>query len=675
MFDILSQRGAFALTFNQDSHRPRIPSHQRRSHHPAPGERPKPTRMGALSQRPAWLSRSPRSVDFVFFDLETTGGNPSNSEVIEIAAIKQKDGREVGRFQSLINPRRHIPRPVREITGIDQSMVRDAPYIEDVIDDFLDFIGDSVLVSHGVLNDFSFVAHYARSLRSKELSNFYVCTHLIVSNFLPNVPVKSLSGVANYFGLPTGNAHRAMADAEMTKDVFWEINKVCEKNGFKSLEDLLKIQADNQTLSRLGPGLLSHHVDKAPSTPGLLYLFNSTREVTYLSATPNIRRSLMNVTELSDERDFNRLLVDVTDFKFERSAHFLAALQQEKKELNKLELSVDPRKFEGRADNILQVMIPEDLLEHWDENPAAIALQLPDRSHVVQAKGLLLDAAAEPDENEASASTDAISHRERNQYVYAHLETTKGSSHRIPIRKTKRLVNAVKNPKYKLTRAADSKKSCAHFGHLRAGFGLFFGPIDQPKLVRKRVDELLTLWPFHDKALPMSERIESFNHFVAVLTNRCEQEIERIVAQKNNIKNIFNPVARKRFSKVIELIKALRAEGYPLGDYGRPKTGLAVVTNTDTKELDVAVVVNGRIRQYLKLPIEDGDKLRSSRFFTRLMMPYHAEIYAPLQCIEFTDNICSDIELFSHWLSRRRGEGEWVDFETLEPLYNPHQSE
>ena len=151
------------------------------------------------SNRPSWLLKSPRQLQFVFFDLETTGGNPSNSEVIEIAAIKEQDGKEIGRFQTLVNPRRHIPRPVREITGIDQSMVRDAPVIEDVVDDLLAFLGDSVLVSHGVLNDFSFIAHYARALRAKELANFYVCTHLLVSNYLPNIPVKSLSGVANYF--------------------------------------------------------------------------------------------------------------------------------------------------------------------------------------------------------------------------------------------------------------------------------------------------------------------------------------------------------------------------------------------------------------------------------------------------------------------------------------------
>lgn len=662
------------MALNQGNSRARVPSHQRRAQtqHVTNGPTPK---SGGLLQRPAWLSRSPRNVDFIFFDLETTGGNPSNSEVIEIAAIKEKDGREIGRFQSLINPRRHIPRPVREITGIDQSMVRNAPHIEDVIDEFLEFIGDGVLVSHGVLNDFSFVAHYARSLRAKELTNFYVCTHLIVSNFLPNVPVKSLSGVANYFGLATGNAHRAMADAEMTRSVFWEINKVCEKNGFKSLEDLLKIQADNQTLSRLGPGLLSQHVERAPSTPGLLYLFNSSREVTYTSATPNIRRSLMNVTELCDERDFNRVLVDVTDFKFERSAHFLAALLQEKKELKKLELSVDPRKFEGRADNILQIMLPEDLLDYWQANPAAIPLQLPDRGNVVRNNGLLLGSGQEASAEDLDVNPEAISHLERNQYVYAHLTDLKHPQHKVPIRKTKRIINAVKNPKYKLSRTGETKRACAHFGHLQSGFGWHLGPVDQPKLIRRRVDELLTLWPFHDKAIALHERAEYFNHFFAVLTDNIDDEISRITRQKNNIKNIFNPIARKRFSRDVELLKALRTEGYSLPQHTLPKTGLAVISNTDTKELDVAVVVNNRIRQYLRLPVEDGDKLRSSRFFTRIMSPYHTEIEEKIRCTEFTDDVCADIELFTHWLSKRRGEGEWVDFETLEPLYNPHQAE
>jgi DNA polymerase III epsilon subunit family exonuclease len=512
-------------------------------------QQPKPSNKFpvAISQRPAWITKSPRQLEFVFFDLETTGGNPSNSEVIEIAAIKERDGKEIGRYQTLVNPRRHIPRPVREITGIDQSMVKDAPVIEDVIDDLLAFIGDGVLVSHGVLNDFSFIAHYARKIRAQELSNFYVCTHLLVSNFLPNIPVKSLSGVANYFSLPVGNAHRAMADAEMTKDVFWEIQKVCDRNGFKSFEDLLKIQADNQTLNRLGPGLLSHHVDKAPSTPGLLYLFNSSREVAYMSATSNIRKSLMNVTELSDERDFNRLLVDVTDFKFERTPHFLAALLQEKRDLKKLELSVDPRKFEGRGEDTVQILIPTDLLEYWEANPSALPFALPGAQHRVTGEGFLLGEGMDDNEtNGESTQKNRLTEQERNQYVYAHLANAGRDQLRVPIRKTRRLVNAVSNPKYKLSRFADSKRSAVHMGHLVSGTGWFFGPFEQPKLTRRKLEELLVIWPFHDVTLPVDQRAEMLTHFIQVLLGRFDNEIQRVARLKNSVKNIFNPIKRRQ---------------------------------------------------------------------------------------------------------------------------------
>lgn len=664
------------MAFEQDRFRQRSPNPQKRPHTNSPSDRPHGRLPTQLPQRPAWLGRSPRSVQFVFFDLETTGGNPSNSEVIEIAAIKERDGKEIGRFQSLVNPRRHIPRAVREITGIDQTMVKEAPVIEDIIDQLLDFIGDSVLVSHGVLNDFSFVAHYARSLRAKEIPNFYICTHLLVSNYLPNIPVKSLSGVANYFGLPVGNAHRAMADAEMTRDVFWSINKVCEKNGFKSVEDLLKIQADNQTLSRLGPGLLTHHVERAPSTPGLLYLFNSTREVIYMSATPNMRKSLMNVTELCEERDFNRLLVDVTDFKFERTAHFLEALLQEKRELKKLELSVDPRKFEGRAENTVQILIPEDLLLYWEKNPSALPFSLPDREEPVRQGGFLLPAAELSDEDErAVQEKKRLPEHERNQYVYAHVSNLTEENLKVPLRKTRHLIHAVKNPKYKLNRSAHTKKSCVHMGHLVAGTGWFFGPVEQPKLIKKKLDELITLWPFHEQSLPVEERMEYLSHFMSVLLGRFDAEIQRLVAQKNSLKNIFNPITRYKLAQKIELMRALQSENYCLPNDGLPKTGLAVLTNSNTKELDVAIVVHGRIRHQFRMPLSESDKLKSTRFFTRLMSPFHRDLSKSGECTEFNEDICNDIELFSHWLNKRKGEGEWVDFEILAPLYNPLVSE
>lgn len=386
----------------------------------------------------------------------------------------------------------------------------------------------------------------------------------------------------------------------------------------------------------------------------------------------------MNVTELSDERDFNRLLVDVTDFKYERTAHFLAALLQEKKELKKLELSVDPRKFEARADNTIQILLPEDLLTYWIENPSALPFSAPGRKHKVLEKGFLLGEGRDESADESdplASSRMGLPAEERNRYVYAHLENSGREALRVPIRKTRRLINAVKNPKYKVTRLADSKRSAVHMGHLVAGTGWFFGPVDQPKLTRKKLDELLVVWPFHDQSVPLETRADYLTHVVQVLHGKFDEEIVRIAKKKNAIKNIFNPLMRKQLNQTIELIKAFKSEGYDLPSTSRPKSGLAVLTNNDTKELDVAIVVRGRIRQQLRLPTEEADKLRSRRFFTRLMSPYHEELFSADDCIDFNEDVCNDLELFSHWFTKRRGEGEWVDFETLAPLYNPEASE
>ena len=81
---------------------------------------------------------------FVAFDFETTGLDPYGDKIIEIAAIRFKDGVIADRFVHLLNPERNIPPLITEITGISDSMVRAAPTEEMIIDDLLDFIGDDL---------------------------------------------------------------------------------------------------------------------------------------------------------------------------------------------------------------------------------------------------------------------------------------------------------------------------------------------------------------------------------------------------------------------------------------------------------------------------------------------------------------------------------------------------
>lgn len=77
--------------------------------------------------------------DFVAIDLETTGLSPYDNKIIELGAVRYRDGKPVDQYNTLINPGVHIPERITEITGIDDDMVSKAPYIDDELDRIMEF--------------------------------------------------------------------------------------------------------------------------------------------------------------------------------------------------------------------------------------------------------------------------------------------------------------------------------------------------------------------------------------------------------------------------------------------------------------------------------------------------------------------------------------------------------
>lgn len=643
---------------------------------PTTGRFPVQNKLVHSNNRPSWLSRSPREVEMVFFDVETTGGNPENSDVIEFAAVKYLNGQEIERIQILVNPMRPIPRMVRQITGIDNDMVRNSPTIHDVIDEIVAFIGNSVLVSHGVLNDYAFLANYAIQLRKIELKNYYICTHLLVSNFLAHIPGKSLTGVAEHFGLFNSDAHRALADAETTANIFWKIIDSLEHDGFSTLEDLLKIQGDHKTLSRLGAGLPSRDVERAPTTPGLFYLFNSNREITYVAATQNIKKSLTHLTQLGEDRDFNRLLVDISDFRFERNTHFLAALLNEKKELKKLSLPIDPRKLEGRANGFVQIFIPKDMLEYAAENPEISPFSIPAtginnltwKSSCASLDEKNIDDTLDISDEHGfeSGSTKQAQEIERNSYAYQNNDETDAG---IPIRNTRRIVKTVKSQKFVMKRRPESFETFS-VGTLKEGVGWCFGPFESAKAERKRLEELAEHWPFHDSTISMEIRFFYLQIFILALYGRLEDEISFFKRERNTVRSLLSPVTRTRLGRMIAELEMVKSKKFEFDIGKHVRSGLAVISNNDQKELDIAIVVKGRVRREVRLPGDDTVKLRSPRYFTRLFAEFDSEITQDTSPIHFGEETCGDIELFSYWHANKKGEGEWVDFADLSPLYD-----
>lgn len=613
-------------------------------------------------RRAQWLMKSPRQLDFVFYDLETTGGNPNTSGVTEIAAIKFSKGHEVSRFHTLVNPERHIPRIVQKITGINDDMVRDAPTMATIIQPLLEFIGDAILVSHGAMNDFAFLAHYAQKEAGIELPNFYLCTHLIVSHFLPNIPSKSLSGVANYFSVPFKETHRALADAEMTDQVFWKLCEVLEKSGIYSLFDILKIQADEATLRKLGPGLSEDTIEKVPTTPGVFYLFNSAGEISYVSAASNLRRSISLVTSFGEHREFNRLVVDAAGYKFERTSHFLSALLKEKRELRKLSLPIDPRKLEQRASNFIQIFIPEDMVEFAQSNPHISPFEVPE---IDLQKGTYGASDSEDDEDKEDAP-GTLTDDERNGYAYMSAET---STSLVPVRHARKSFVEFRSDKYRILRA-NSTNDTVSIGPLREGVGWCFGPFETPKAAKQAIEKIIEELPFTDESLPMTERFAYLHALILTLYGKADEQIQHLEKEKSSLRVLFSPKLRKHISTRLDDLQYVNQQ---LGKYQGLlplRSGLVLVTNNDFKELELVVLIRGQVRKETRISFEDSDKLKSARYFTRLFSAYDAEIQDDCNPLTFDEDICSDIELFTHWLQARRGEGEWVDFRDLEPLYD-----
>lgn len=99
-------------------------------------------------------------------------------------------------------------------------MLKNAPQIEDIFEDFLLFIGNSILVSHGASADVAFFSHYKEKLFRKPFTNYFLCTHLLAANFLPHLESKTLTGVAKHFNFENKYVHTALDDAITTEHIF-----------------------------------------------------------------------------------------------------------------------------------------------------------------------------------------------------------------------------------------------------------------------------------------------------------------------------------------------------------------------------------------------------------------------------------------------------------------------
>ncbi len=165
--------------------------------------------------------------DYVLFDLETTGLDTVNDQIVEISALKVAGGKIVDEYSTLVNPGIHIPYQASCINGITDDMVKDAPTVEEAIRGFKLFAGDEVLIGHNIIRfDMAFITRDVRMYLGKNMDNELVDTVILSRRLLPELDRHSLEALAAHYNVSYEGAHRALADCYINMKVY---EHLCEE--------------------------------------------------------------------------------------------------------------------------------------------------------------------------------------------------------------------------------------------------------------------------------------------------------------------------------------------------------------------------------------------------------------------------------------------------------------
>ncbi len=227
---------------------------------------------------------------FVVFDIETTGFVPGYSRIIEIGAVKVRNGVITDRFSEFINPGVPIPLEIEKLTSISDSMVQDAPPVDVILPKFLDFCRDCVLVAHNARFDTSFIRHYA-----EELGLVYDFTHTdtieIARLLLRRLGNYKLDHLAKELNIPPFHHHRAVDDAEATAQIFLKLLDMLKERKIETLAQLNEIgKLSPEKVADLYP---HHAVLIAKNEVGRrnLYRLVSLSHLKYFNRFPKIPKS------------------------------------------------------------------------------------------------------------------------------------------------------------------------------------------------------------------------------------------------------------------------------------------------------------------------------------------------------------------------------------------------
>ncbi len=276
--------------------------------------------------------------EYVAFDLETTGLAPRHDRIIEIGAVLMKQGVEIDRFQTFVDPGCRLDKETTDLTGITDEMLKGAPSIDEAMPKFLEFAAGRTLVAHNARFDTTFIYRECHRLGLEFQANS-VDTLILAQCLMPELNQHKLNIVAKAFDMGDFNHHRAGDDALVCGKILWKLFERLQPLGVRNTAQINDVLSDHKIrFRRESNNIRSQHIILfAKNQQGLrnLYRLISESNLKYYKKNPRIFKSeLMKYREgliigsaCENNEVFQSVLFGLPDAEIKRLASFYDYLE------------------------------------------------------------------------------------------------------------------------------------------------------------------------------------------------------------------------------------------------------------------------------------------------------------------------------------------------------------
>jgi DNA polymerase-3 subunit epsilon len=269
-------------------------------------------------------------MEFAILDVETTGGYGTENRITEIAIIIHDGQREIERYSTLVNPESFIPQRITELTGITNQMVRTAPKFQKVARKVWDLTNNRIFVAHNVSFDYGVIRNEF-GLLGTDFTRRKLCTVRLSRKVLPGKESYSLGKLCYSLGISLDNAHRALADTEVTVRLF----EILLSEGSDSIIKN-ELRALNKE-SKIPPKLEEEVFDKLPNICGVYRFYNEDGETIFIGSSKEIKTQITKHFKSVDGKSKeSEMVMEVANVSFEITASELIGELKSESEIVKL---------------------------------------------------------------------------------------------------------------------------------------------------------------------------------------------------------------------------------------------------------------------------------------------------------------------------------------------------